>query len=74
MSRKMRFFFFIYGRNAQKFVWSVNSAVVPIFLIIFILTALCMLIISISEILEIINKDGKNNFANYLFLRTPEEI
>ncbi|MBW9157324.1 hypothetical protein LGL55_07275 [Clostridium tagluense] len=48
---------------AQKFDWSVDSAVVPFFLIIFILTASCMLIVSISGILEIISKDGKKSFC-----------
>lgn len=54
---------------AQNFVWSVNSAVVPIFLIIFILTVLCMLIVSISVILEIINKDGKKNFCKKFIIK-----
>lgn len=48
---------------AQKLDWSVDFAVVPFFLIIFILTATCMLIVSISGILETINKEGKKNFG-----------
>lgn len=48
---------------AQKFDWSVGFAVVPVFLIILILTALFMLIVSISGIREIIRKDGKKSFC-----------
>lgn len=48
---------------AQKFDWSVDFSVVPVFLIILILTALCMLIVSISGILKIIRKEGKRSFC-----------
>ncbi|MCY6485411.1 hypothetical protein OW763_13830 [Clostridium aestuarii] len=48
---------------AQKFDWSVDFAIVPFFLIILILTASCMLIVSISGILEVISKDGKKSFC-----------
>lgn len=54
---------------AQKSDWAVNSVIVPIFLIIFILTALCMLIISISTIFETISKYGKKDFCKKFIIR-----
>ncbi len=48
---------------AQKFDWPVSTMILPIFLIIFILTALSILIVSISGILETIKKTGKKSFC-----------
>lgn len=53
----------------EKFDWSVNSAALPIFLIIFMLTGLCIIIVSISGILETINKDGKKKFGKKFIIR-----
>ena len=54
---------------AEKFDWLVNSDIVPIFLIILILTLLCMIMVSISVILQTINKNGKKSFGRKFIIR-----
>lgn len=54
---------------AEKFDWSVDSAVVPGFLIILILTGLCMIIVSISGIFQTINRYGIKNFSKKFIIR-----
>ncbi|MEM1486339.1 hypothetical protein V6615_15970 [Oscillospiraceae bacterium PP1C4] len=54
---------------ADKFDWLVNSNFIPVFIIIFALTVLCMLIVSISVILKTIRKVGKLKFCKGFMIK-----
>ncbi|WP_138206298.1 hypothetical protein [Haloimpatiens lingqiaonensis] len=57
---------FILG--AKKFNWPVNNTFVRIFIVILVLTLLCILIVSISEMRKTISKQGIKKFSKKLIL------